>query len=167
MATNYQDQDTAELDIGMALEAGVELCQEGDWKRGLDILWKIARKPGSRNKLPARFYSYTGLGTAEFHKNLDEGLRLCRYALKLDRASAESYLNLARVYDLRNDRRRTVKALERGLRLKPRDRDLLVFRKEIGYRRPPVIRFLSRDNPLNVWLGKKRYLKELESSGEK
>ena len=153
---------TEELDVGAAIDEGLRLCRAEQWETGLGILWKIARKREYDKKLPAIYYSFAGYGAARFDGNVKEGLSLCRHALKLDPTDPDNYLNLARVEMLRRNRRGAVKALRRGLRLRPGSPRLVAFEREIGSRRRPVIPFLSRDNRLNVWLGRRRHLRELE-----
>jgi hypothetical protein len=50
-----------------------------------------------------------------------------------------------------------VAAVERGLKLDPDHPGLLTLQKEIGTRRRPVLRFLDRDHPVNVFLGRMRH----------
>jgi hypothetical protein len=53
-------------------------------------------------------------------------------------------------------RRRAVTALDLGLAVQPGNRSLQHFRGMLGVRRPPVLRFLGRDHPINVALGRLR-----------
>lgn len=159
---NYIETDTQGIDVRAVIEEGLRLCRAEDWDEGLGLLWKVARKDERSETLPAVYYSYTGYGTAKFGKNTKEGLTLCRHAVKLDPTDADNYLNLARVHMLRNDRRRSIKALHKGLKVGPSNPRLKQFQEEIGYRRRPVIPFLSRDNRMNVWLGQRRHLRALE-----
>lgn len=153
---------TDSIDVGAAIDEGLRLCRAEEWQVGLGILWKIARKQERSEKLPAIYYSYAGYGAARFDGNVKEGLSLCRHAIKLDPYEPDNYLNLARVEMLRHNRRNAIKALARGLKIRPGHSRLATFEAEIGSRRPPVIPFLSRGNRLNVWLGKRRHLRELE-----
>jgi hypothetical protein len=66
-------------------------------------------------------------------------------------------LNLSRVHLLLGNRRKAVAALETGLKIHAGYDALLRLREEIGFRRPPVIGFLSRDNILNQVLGRMRH----------
>ncbi|MCP4204829.1 MAG: hypothetical protein GY769_23210 [bacterium] len=157
-----QDITTQDIDVGAAINEGLQLCRADEWQSGLEILWKIARKQERDEALPSLYYSYAGYGAAKFDGNLKEGMKLCRHAIKLDPLEPDNHLNLARVEMLRHNRKNAVRALQRGLRVRPDHPRLLDFKHEIGFRRLPVIRFLSRDNRLNVWLGKRRYLRELE-----
>ncbi len=159
---SVQEASTQDIDIGAAIDEGLRLCRTNEWQTGMEILWKIARKQERSKKLPAIYYSYAGYGAAKIDGNIKEGLSLCRHAIKLDPTEPDNYLNLARVEMLRRNRKSAVKALQRGLRVKPGHPRLVDFEQEIGSRRRPVIPFLSRDNALNIWLGKKRYLRELE-----
>lgn len=159
------DRETDEIDLGDLITEGIRLCRREEWKGGLELLAKAARKKGRKEKLPSLYYSYMGYGVASFQGSPKEGLRLCRYAVRLDPKVAENCFNLARVCMLLRDRRGAVVAINRGLRVNPNHRGLRTLREEIGYRRDPVIPFLSRDNPLNRWLGRRRYEKQFDQEG--
>ena len=74
-----------------------------------------------------------------------EGLDLCQEAVRQDPDEPLCYLNLAKAY----------MAIHRGMRLRsPHRQRLLDYYKTIGVRRKPVLAFLSRDNPLNEFLGR-------------
>ena len=72
----------------------------------------------------------------------------------------EHRINLAQVYLERDDRRKAIENLEAGLRLEPSNRRIHKIFEQIGQRQPPVISFLSRGNPINIWLGKMRAPKD-------
>ena len=89
------------------------------------------------------------------HTNsLKEGIELCLRAAGSDRRNPHICWSLAQLYTLSGSRKKAVEALEVGLRASPDHRGLLKLREDLGARRPPPIRFLSRDNPVNVKLGK-------------
>lgn len=159
---DQQEITTQDVDIGAAIDEGLRLCRADQWQTGMALLWKIARKQEHERNLPPIYYSYAGYGAARFDGNVKEGVSLCRHAIRLDPKEPDNFLNLARVEMLRHNRRNAIKALERGLRVKPGHPRLLEFEKEIGSRRRPAIPFLSRKNRLNIWLGKRRHLRELE-----
>lgn len=83
-----------------------------------------------------------------------EGLDLCLKALSLNRRSADVYWGLAGLYALSRSRKKAIDAIERGLSLSPEHPELIRLRDEIGFRHTPPIPFLSRDNAVNVRLGK-------------
>jgi predicted Zn-dependent protease len=85
-----------------------------------------------------------------------EAVDTCRMALKREPRNPTCRLHMARIYLLANARRKAFEELERGLSFSPENQDLRRFEAEMGKRKPPVLGFLSRDNPINVKLGKAR-----------
>lgn len=135
-------------------EAAVELCRRGQWERGVDQLARLAEQGSA---LGAIGYSYLGYGVARTRRQIADGRRLCRHAVKMEFYQPEAFLNLARTELLAGDRRSAVAALESGLALDPDHGELLALGREMGRRRPPVLGFLSRDNFLNQILGRLRH----------
>lgn len=135
------------------LREGLVACRAGDWRRGLDQLSRLAALAEGAEPLPGLYYSYLGVAMARCEGRKDEGLELCRYAIKLEPAEPENRLNLARLYLIQRNRRQAVKQLYVGLRLDPSDRRLRALQRRIGVRRTVPIRWLSRDHFLNVWIG--------------
>lgn len=145
--------DSTESSPADLLREGLVACRGGDWRRGLDQLGRLTQIAEGGEPLPSVVYSYLGVAMARCEGRKEEGLELCRYAVKLAPAEPENRLNLARGYLILRNRRQAVKQLYVGLRLDPSDRRLRAFQEEIGRRRPVPIRFLRRDNLLNVWIG--------------
>lgn len=87
-------------------------------------------------------------------RRLKEGIQICQEAHSLDRRNAHIAKSLAELYLLAGSRRKALDAIERGLRHSPDYPGLLQLRQEIGVRQSAPIPFLSRENPLNVRLGK-------------
>jgi len=85
-----------------------------------------------------------------------EAVETCRLAIKREPKNPTSRVHMSRIYLLANARRKALEELERGLAFAPDNADLRKLESEMGKRRPPVLGFLSRDNPLNVKLGKAR-----------
>ena len=135
---------------------GLDLCRGGFWEGGLTLLGEAAAPPNIV-ELPGVFYAYLGYGTARSTKQYREGLALCEYAVRAAICDPETYLCLARTLLLVNKRTRALGILNRGLALVPDHPDLLALRVDLGVRRPPVVPFLSRSNPLNHWLGRARH----------
>lgn len=134
-------------------ERGVDLCRRGDWEAGIPLLVQAASEVGDGRSLPSLFYSYLGYGIARVERRTQEGLKLCRHAIKIEFYQPENYLNLARTQLLAGDRGPAVRTLRDGLRIDPRHEEMLALAKELGIRQSPVLSFLSRDNPLNRALG--------------
>ncbi|MEA3275198.1 MAG: hypothetical protein U9Q81_07915, partial [Pseudomonadota bacterium] len=133
------------------------LCRAGNWKAGMEILGKIAESDRQGTELSGLFYSYLGYGIARHERRGKEGLALCQHAIKVQFYEPENYVLLARVYLLRRRRGKAIDALQRALRLNARHPEALKLAKEIGFRRKPVLPFLSRNNSLNIALGKLRH----------
>jgi hypothetical protein len=98
-------------------------------------------------------------------KSLKEGLDLCLKAVASDKRNPHIYWSLTQLYMLSGSRKKAVEALEVGLRVTPDHRGLLKLREDMGVRKPPPIRFLSRDSVVNVKLGKA--LHKLRSGGRR
>jgi tetratricopeptide (TPR) repeat protein len=138
---------------------GVELCRNGEWERGMSYLNRAANHPDSgQQELPGAFYSYLGLAVIRLERRYREGVRLCERGVQLDFYQPECYYNLSRAYLAANDVGSAYKAATKGYKLDPNHRGLKqLLAQEFAKRRPPVLPFLKRSNPLNVMLGKMRH----------
>jgi len=134
--------------------SGIAACRQGSWRRGHEILSQVVQYEDSEDPFPGYFYSYLGVAIARCEGQKRKGIQLARYGVDLDPRDPESRLNLARTYLIIHNRRRAVKQLSIGLRLSPTHKALRSLRTEIGYRRRPIIPFLSRDFFLNQWMGR-------------
>jgi len=138
-------------------DEGLRLCREGDWRKGMPVLASVIEQKGPYDKIPGVVYSYLGFGVAKYNSKITEGLRLCEHAVKIQFYEADNHWNLARVNVLAKQRRNAVQAINAGLKLDDDHQGLLDLKQEIGMRRNPVLGFLGRDNPLNVFLGRIRH----------
>ncbi len=111
-------------------------------------------------RLAASAFSYYGLCVAMVRRKYADALKYCNISVKANFMEPEHRINLAQVYLERDDRRKAIENLEAGLRLQPSNSRILKIYDEIGQRQPPVISFLSRANPINIWLGKLRAPKD-------
>lgn len=142
--------------VSMLLDQGLDACRRGDWKEGLRYLGRITES-GHSTDLPGVFYSYLGYGIASVDRRIREGLKLCKHSVKVGFHDVENHLNLARTCLLANDRSGAVRAIRNGLKIDPQNAELRKLRQDLGVRNPPVIPFLDRGNPLNIWLGRLRH----------
>lgn len=138
-------------------EKGIELCQQNRWKDGLPFLAQVAEADHADDTLPDTFYSYLGFGISIVENRVKEGLLLCQHSVKTNFFSPENFANLAGVHVLAKDRVSAVKAIEKGLALDAQHPYLVQQMHKMGWRRPPVISFLDRTNPLNKYLGRRRH----------
>ena len=146
--------------VGVTLQAGIDSCRRKEWHAGLHYLLPLLECPPAGLRLPGLAYSYAGHALARTERRFDEALRLCRIGCDEEFFQPETWLNLAWVQLLRCDKKACLEALARGLEVGPRHPGLLALRRRLGRRREPVLPFLSRGNPLNVWLGRQRAVRE-------
>lgn len=148
-----------------AIKAGVAYVERGDYKQGYAALNAVYGR--GAEGLPSDGLSHYGLCVAVMEKQTRKGAELCRAAIDSQFFSAVHFVNLIRLYVIRGNRKAAVEALHEGLSRLPNDRALLRVREEIGYRQPPVVSFLHRDNPMNKALGKLRARKSNSTPAKK
>jgi len=107
-------------------------------------------------RFAAAAFSYYGLCVAMVKRRYAEAIKYCNISVKANFMDPEHRVNLALVYLERDDRKNAVRNLEAGLRLQPSNTRIQKIFSEIGRRKPVTFSFLSRRNPLNVWLGRLR-----------
>lgn len=141
-----------------ACERGLDLCRFGNFKEGLAELAALGDLTRVKD-VPSAYFSYLGYALAKQRNQLQQGIKLCRHAIKLEFFQSENYVNLARTCLLNEKfRREAWEAVRDGLRVDPEHPELLELERQLGSRKPPVIRFLGRNNPLNRLLGSFRHL---------
>ena len=113
-------------------------------------------------RFAAAAFSYYGLCVAMVRHKYAEAVKYCNISIKANFMDPEHRINLALVYLERGDRKNAVKNLEAGLRLQPSNKRIQKIFAEIGRRKPVMFSFLSRKNPLNVWIGRLREPKSSE-----
>ena len=147
---------------------GIEAAKADMFDRGLVYLGeaylRLSRDKDA--KVPPVALSYYGLCLAMQKGRNKEAAEYCELALEREFFNVEHYINLGQVWIKAGHRRKAIDALERGLAVEPTHQRLRKLRESVGVRRPPVVRFLHRDNPINVSLGKVRRKIE-EGSGKK
>ena len=107
-------------------------------------------------RLAAGAFSFYGLCVAMVNRKYSQGVEYCKVSIKSNFLDPDHRYNLAMVYLERGDRKKAVETLNAGLRVQPGSTKINSVLDIIGRRRPPVIRFLGRSNPVNIWLGKVR-----------
>ncbi|HXU34712.1 MAG TPA: hypothetical protein VN851_29385 [Thermoanaerobaculia bacterium] len=132
---------------------GIDQCRKGDWTGGIAHLAKAASS-AERGAMPGIVFSFLGYGLALKEGRVDEGLALCRHAVRLQLFEPENHLNLARTQLLANDRSGAYRTVREGLRVDRNDKELQALRKTLGVRRRPALSFLPRTHPINRALGR-------------
>jgi tetratricopeptide (TPR) repeat protein len=138
----------------------IQLTRDEHYEEALELFEKhLPRVAGgdiAAKRLAASAFSFFGLCVAMVNRKYAQAVEYCNISLKANFLDPDHRHNLALVYLERNDRKRAVETLNAGLRLQPDNTAINVVFDRIGRRRPPVLPFLSRDNSLNVWLGRLR-----------
>lgn len=112
----------------------------------------MAEDESNNGSFTFKYMSYHGMTRCQLGEV--EGLSQCRRAAHFEKYDGDVFHNLA-ISELKfNHRRLAVEAISTGLRIDPENRKLENLRIRIGERREPIIRFLSRDNVLNRFLGR-------------
>jgi tetratricopeptide (TPR) repeat protein len=104
--------------------------------------------------------SFYGVALAMAEKKYKPAIEFCRKAVDLQFYNGEHFVNLARVYLVAGMRKKAIETLDSAIQSLPEDAALRRYRREIGVRSRPAIPFLSRDNPLNVAIGRARHKKK-------
>lgn len=98
------------------------------------------------------WYSYLGYCIARERGQYRKGMELCCRSIEADGTNPLHYLNLAKIHLLSNNKEEAIAVLREGLS-KGGNEEVETMLKEVGARKPPVLSFLDRDNPINKYLG--------------
>ncbi len=98
------------------------------------------------------FYSYLALCIAKERGQVKKAISLCEEALKKDADNTSHYLNLGKILLNAGNQDDAIRVFRGGLKhgTDPRIIDEL---HRLGTRKPPVMTFLNRNNPINKYLG--------------
>lgn len=129
------------------LESAQSAMQEGDTRAAFEHLSALLAK--ERSPLVC---SSLGFCIAREQRSFTDAVALCREAIKADPKNSVHFYHLGRVHLLAGDRGEAIRVFRLGLR-QGKNNDIIKELNRLGTRRPPVISFLRRDNPLNKSLG--------------
>lgn len=146
-----------ELTPAEAFRRGVLASRAERWREALGLLTRVAQRAEARGNLPGLFYSCLGVAMARVEGRRHEGMELCRYAVQVQPDEPDNHYHLALVYLMVGRRKPAVNEIFRGLELAPENPRLGALQRRLGIRRPPVVPFLGRANPVNVVLGQVRH----------
>lgn len=142
------------------IERAVELTRQKRFAEALAIfeqqLPQLSTHDVTDKRVLTNSSSFYGLCVAMVRRHYSQAVQYCNLSLKSQFMDPDHRANIALVYLERSDRASAIENLHAGLRIQPNNARINEILNEIGRRQPPVIRFLSRANPLNVWLGRRR-----------
>lgn len=135
--------EDGEILFGRALDA----LAAGEGLSALALLER-ALKQGDN---PA-WHSYLGYCIARERGQVKKGGDLCSSSLGVEPENPAHYLNLAKVHLIAGLKSEALVVLRQGMSVGG-SREIIALFDLLGTRKPPVLSFLSRDNPLNRFLG--------------
>ncbi|QEM68534.1 hypothetical protein FO488_10380 [Geobacter sp. FeAm09] len=137
----------ADSDARKEFDNGLALFKAGNILRALGHFEKsMAAQP---TPLCASYYAYC---MAKERGHVTRGVALCRESLAQEPDNPAHYLNLARIHLLGPDKEAALTVLREGMQ-HAHDPELAALLEAVGMRKPPVMSFLRRDNPINKFLG--------------
>ena len=98
------------------------------------------------------YVSYLALCIAKERGQIRKAISLCEEAIKREPENPIHYLNLGKIYLHAGDREAAIRAFRAGLKHEM-NREIINELIKLQTRKPPVIPFLSRNNPINKYLG--------------
>jgi len=128
------------------------LIRKGDYSKAT-ILLNEAIKIAPSN---ATYLSHLGLCIG-MQGNLPAAESMCRKALQMEPFEPIHFVNLGRVLLEQGRRKEARLAFMRAYELDNTNAPAALELSRMGIRRKPVLPFLPRNNPLNVYLGKLRH----------
>ena len=137
-------------DPGKVFRAGLQLLKEKNINDAL-VAFEHAHNLDPSEPI---CMSYLGLCMALIRKNVKDAIGLCEAACKDNLYHPEIYHNLGRVYLMRGERKKALRALRNGLRIDEDNVDIRGELRRMGTRRTPPVPFFDRDNLINVHLGR-------------
>lgn len=141
-----------------SFEKGLAALDQGQAKHALaffEAAIELERKFGNGTPQP-RYFSHYGVCLAMLGRRKHDAVRVCREAVALEGYNPDLLWNLGRALLASNRRGEAYAAFVKGLRLERNHRGIIGDLKAMGIRRKCAVRFLSRDNPVNMMLGKMR-----------
>jgi tetratricopeptide (TPR) repeat protein len=136
------------LDAREFFAKGEEELDKGDWLSALASFERAVQLECS----PVHC-SFLALCIAKERGLYLQAIAICEEAIAMEPANPVHYLNLGRIHLLRGEKGDGIRVFREGLKAGRHPR-IIVEMEKLGIRKPPVIPFLSRDSPINKYLGK-------------
>lgn len=137
-------------------QRGLQALKDGRGLEGLALFeaaLELERRLGAKTP-QARYLSYYGLALARDAGQLREGAECCRQAVALEFFNADLFWNYGRVLLLSDRRKEAYAAFVKGLSVQKNHQEILREIGRMGWRKRPMIGFLSRAHPVNAFLGR-------------
>jgi len=96
--------------------------------------------------------SFLALCIARERGQINKAISLCRETLEEEPDNPVLYLNLGKIFLMQGRTEEAIEVYRKGLS-KGANEEIIAELVRIGNRRPPPLSFLSRDHPLNKYIG--------------
>jgi len=97
-------------------------------------------------------WSYYALCIAKERGQIRKAMLLCKDAIELEPGNSVHYLNLGRIYLFTGKKGEAVTIFREGLKRETNEQ-IIEELNNLETRKPPLIPFLRRENPINKYLG--------------
>lgn len=132
----------------LTLKKAIFLAKKGYYKAALKHLREL--EPSTLRPVHMSYYA---LCVAMVKKDYEGAITLGIKAVRAEFYNPEIYLNLGRILSASGKKAFAFRAYQKGLGYDSNHPGLVKELSEMGMRRPPVVAFLSRENPLNRFSG--------------
>jgi len=139
-----------------AFTQAIQFCNKHDYGTAVPYFLHAIRETPKNDYRANEYTAFYGLSLMRLG-NRDEGFNKCLVAAGSELKNPEVFLCLARASLMLNRRKVAIKAVSQGLTIDPTHVKLKFLRNNMGVRREPIFGFLSRENFINVILGKITY----------
>lgn len=143
------------MDKEKEFKLGQEELRLQNYSQALDHFSFLLALSSPADSLYPKYQSYQGLCQVLLGEK--EGISLCRLSAKNMSGSIEIKCNLALAELQLNRRNKAISVVESGLRIDPRNKHLKKLHSRLDTRRKPFIPFVSRDNIINILVGRISY----------
>lgn len=127
--------------------SGLKALDQGDTLSALALFEKAMQKEDK-----PEYCSYLALCIAKERGQFQLAVTLCEKAKAREPHNPVHYLNLGKLYLYAGKRADAIRAFREGLS-REKDQGIIDELNKLGTRKPPVIPFLKRSNPVNRLLG--------------
>ena len=126
---------------------GIDHLSKGKTLAALSCFENALKKEDS-----ASIWSYYALCIAKERGQIKKAMLLCKDALEQEPDNSIHYLNLGRIYLFTHHKAEAITIFREGLTHEA-NKDIIEELDTLITRKPPVIPFLKRSNPINKYLG--------------
>jgi predicted Zn-dependent protease len=137
----------SEAEAARLFDRAVDALAAGETPSALALLERALKLNDNRS-----WYSFLGYCMAKERGQVKKGIELCNSSLELEPQNPVHYVNQARIQLVSGDKKEALRVLREGM-VHGGSPGIVALLDQIGTRKPPVLSFLPRNNPINRLLG--------------